>query len=297
MFTHFFSTTRVAYIACQISARHTLERRPSALAYHHPLEQTLFDNLNSSSSGVFVHWGVYQSGKSTAVREVAWRLQEEAGRQVVFLHHYDFSWIRPRSAWLRRAIGVPKDMIHEPISKFFVRLETTIVIDHFCMRDDNMEEDLELVHELIKESEETQHFNVLFVLDSWERAKELVDAGCKLVPGDAPARWTGDQLDTLFATLPDKLQSKVGENKEELLRLATLSGAPGFLTFEAQAERVYDWRHAAMHDLEWRKGTKAIYQHSLLLAHSCMEEGPGRFPDKNGIFHHEDLAALKPSPA
>ena len=45
------------------------------------------------------------------------------------------------------------------------------------------------MRELIKESETTKQFNVLLVLNSWEpeRAKELMDTGCKLVPDDAPA--------------------------------------------------------------------------------------------------------------
>ena len=285
----------------QISSRHFLKGDPHGLDYHHPVEQSLFDALNTSSSGVFVHWGVYGSGKSTAVRNAAWRLQQEVGRQVISLQSFDFRYNEPsRQKDLRRLIGVPEDM-HEPLSELLTKpAGTTLVIDHaeLLMRDkDNRgDEMLEMVLELIKESEATKKFNVLLVVTTWERAKELVDVGCKLVPGDAPGRWTREQLEALFATASEPVREKVGEKKDELLRLATLSGTPGFLTFEAHNEK-YDSRHAIMHDLEWRKGVKALYNPLLELPdwwsglpRILMEEG--RFPDKNGVYHHADLASL-----
>ena len=190
---------------------------------------------------------------------------------------------------------VPADMNHEPISKFLTQSATTIVIDHadILMRDkDNSDvETLDLVRELIKESENSHKFNMLLVVNSWERAKELVDAGCKLVPGDAPARWTREQLsEALLAIAPNQMkEKKVVKEEQELLRLATLSGTPGYLTFEAygNSERTCNARHAAMHDLEWRMGTKALYEGSQLALGM-----KGRFPDKNGIYHHEDLVSL-----
>ena len=307
MLERFFATMRVAWMAGQISARYRLER-PYALAYHHPLEQTLFDTLNSSKSGVFVHWGVYESGKSTAVRQTAWRLQEEPGRQVIHLQSFDLRfWNKPMQQELRRLIGVPEDMHNEQLSEFFTQPDTTLVIDHAdqLMRDkDNRSDDMmAMVLELIKESEATKRFNVLLVVNSWERAKELVDAGCKLVPtsGDAPARWTREQLEALYNTLPDKAKDRVGGRKDELLRLATLSGTPGFLTYEINVDsKHFGSRHAAMHDLEWHKGIKALYNPQLELpewwpgsVHASLNLDEGRFPDRNGIYHHEDLNSLK----
>ena len=290
MVSKFFTAIRVAYVASQITAKHQL-KPPPTLDYHHPIEQTLFDSLNGKSSGVFVHWGVYESGKSTAVREMAWRLQEEAGRQVIVLHGYDFSWIKPMSTRLRRAIRIPED-IHEPLSKLFESKATTLLIDNADMlmheKDNRDVETLQLVRDLIKESEQTKTFNVLLVVNSWERAKELVDAGCELVPSDTPARWNRQQIESLFDTLPDEVKSGIGEKKSELLRLSTLSGTPGYLTFEAYGDKMSDKRsrnYAAMHDLEWRKGTKALYEGSQL-------DTEGRFPDRNGVYHHEDLKAL-----
>lgn len=296
MLQEFFGTMRVAWVAGQISVRYRLER-PYARAYHHPLEQGLFDTLNSSKSGVFVHWGVYESGKSTAVREAAWRLQEEGGKQVISFGGFESSWFKPPAGRLRRAIGVPVEMNDKPLSDFFMQ-DTTIIIDHFDSfmrdKDDRGDETLEMVRGLMQESKITQKFNVLLVCTSWERAKELVDAGCILVPsGDGPARWTREQLETLYDTLSDKEKDHIGEKKGELLRLATLSGTPGYLTFEAHKEK-YNSRHAAMHDLEWHKGIKALYNPQQELPEWWVDTpAEGRFPDRNGRYHHEDLASLK----
>jgi hypothetical protein len=290
MLEQFFATMRVAWVAGQISARHRVE--PSkVLAYHHPLVQTLADVLNSSKSGVFVHWGVYESGKSTAARQAAWRLQEEAERQVIGFNGFEFSWLKPPEKRLRLSIGVPEDMTDKPLSEFFTR-DTTIIIDHFDMfvrdKDKLGDATLEWVIKLIEESEQTKKFNVLLIVTSWEFAQELVDAGCKLVPGNAPARWTSEQLETLYFALPDKATSEMGERKDELLQLSTLSGTPGFLTYEVMSDRKrFSARHAAMHDLEWRRGMKGLYKQAHLDLSPHVEIG--RFPDRNGVYHHEDL--------
>jgi hypothetical protein len=291
MLKKIFATMRVAWVAGQISARHRLE--PSnVLPFHHPLAETMFSTLKKERSGVFMHWGVYESGKSTAARQAAWRLQNETGKQVMLLQSYDIQWKRKGENWLRRAIGVPEDMDDKPMTDFFTQ-DTTIIIDHFdmfmCDKDNHGNETLELVIKIIEESEQTKKFNVLLVVNSWERAQELVDAGCKLLPGDAPARWTRDQLETLYASLSDKVRSTMSGKEDELLRLATLSGTPGFLTFAAHGERISP-KYAAMHDLEWRRGMNALYGRHFELAPNVKE---GRFPDRNGIYHHEDLQSLK----
>jgi hypothetical protein len=294
MLEQLWATMRVAWVAGQISARHRLGS-PRALAFHHPLVETLFDTLKTESSGVFVHWGVYESGKTTAARQAAWRLQEEAERQVIGFNGFEFSWLKPPVKRLRLAIGVPEDMNDKPLSEFFTR-DTTIIIDHFDMfvrdKDNVGGETLEWVIKLIEESEQTKRFNVLLIVTSWERAQELVNTGCKLVPSDAPARWTRDQLETLYATLSDKVTSRMGDRKDELLRLSTLSGTPGFLTYEAFSERKrFSTSHAAMHDLEWRRGMKGLYKQTQLDLAPHVEEG--RFPDRNGVYHHEDLSSLQ----
>jgi hypothetical protein len=290
MLGQIFTAMRIAIIANQISAKHRLA--PSKLSFHHPLAETLFNTLKGESSGVFVNWGVYESGKTTAARQASWRLQE-SGKTVIFLRSYYFIWQKARGPVFRNLVGIPEDMHDRPFSDF-LKADTTVVIDNFdelMYNDTHMAETLQFVRELIKDSKETQKFNVLLVVNSWERAQELVDAGCMLVPADAPARWTRDQLETLYATLPDKVISEIGERKNELLRLSTLSGTPGFLTYEAISDRKrFSTSHAAMHDLEWRRGVKALYGETQLDLAPHVEEG--RFPDRNGVYHHDDLVGL-----
>jgi hypothetical protein len=291
MFDKFFTTIRIAWVAGQIAARHRLLPPPTR-DFHHPLVQTLVDTLNGPA-GVFVHWGVYESGKSTAVHEAAWRLQEKAGRSVILLQGFDLWRNEERKREFRKVIGISDDTC-EPLSELLIKPATTIIIDHVDVlmydKKNPGDETLEFVIGLIKESEATQKFNVLLVVNSWERANELVDAGCRLLPADAPGRWTGEQLEQLFDTLPDKAKDMVGERKDELLRLSTLSGTPGFLTYEMGRDRGPNARHAAMHDLEWRRGLKGLYRQTQLCLEPHVEEG--RFPDRNGVYHHEDLCKM-----
>ena len=291
MLDKFFTTIRIAWVAGQIAARHRLEAS-KVLLFHHPLAETLFNTLKMENSGVFVHWGVYESGKTTAARQAAWQLQEEAEKQVILLQSYNLIWQNQRGSEFRRLVGVPEDMHDRPLSDFFMKPDTTIVIDHFeelMYNDERVAETLQFVRKLIEDSKETQKFNVLLVVNSWERAQELVDAGCKLIPSDSPARWTRDDLETLYASLSDKKRSIMSEKEDDLLRLSTLSGTPGFLTFSAHGGRINP-KLAAMHDLEWRRGLKGLYRQTQLCLEPHVEEG--RFPDRNGVYHHEDLCKM-----
>ncbi len=120
-----------------------------------------------------MHWGVYESGKTTAARQAAWRLQEEAGKQVMLLQSYYIQWNRQGENWLRRAIRLPEDMHDKPMTDFFTQ-DTTIIIDHFdmfmCDKDNRGDETLELVIKFIEESERTKKFNMLLVVTSWDTA-------------------------------------------------------------------------------------------------------------------------------
>ena len=116
-----------------------------------------------------------------------------------------------------------------------------------------------------------------------------MEAGCKLVSGDCPSRWNREQIETVFSSLPVDVISKVGKAKDRLLHFSALSGTPGFLTFSAYGERI-DPKQATMLDLEWRRGVKALYEPSLELEPGVTSEG--RFPDRNGIFHHSEVHRL-----
>ena len=284
MFGKFFSALRVAYVSSMINARNTLEPGPYP-TYSHPVENAIFNDLKSSS-GIFVHWGVYESGKTTAVRKVGLRLQNEEGKTVVYTNGYDFSWEHTmKRPFLRQIIGIPKESDTEPMSTFFNK-PTTIIIDHFdlMMQDKNnrCEDTLSSLRELATESSESQKFNVLLILNSWERAIQLRDtiSGCKIT--GSPSRWSEDELRALFETLPESVKGQWNnetEKKDELMRLATLAGTPGYLTFEANSPRICP-RQAARLDREWRMGTRAL--------EAKPEPGDiGRFPDKNDVYHRD----------
>ena len=279
MLERFWSTIRIADVANLISTRHVIKSRDVA-SFHHPLEKVMFDNLNTSSSGIFVHWGVYESGKSTAIKNVGLRLQEEGGRTVILLHGFNFSWEKSMHPWLRHAIGIPKDST-EPISTYFNK-PTTVIIDHFdmLMRDERADETLKFLRELAIECVDTQKFNVFIAITSWERAIQLRENGCKLI--GSPSKWTRDELTELFSSFPEKVQNlwTCQERKNELLRLATLSGTPGFLAFESYA-KIPCSKRALLLDFEWRKGIRA-------LDGNAQKNDEGRFPDKNGLFHWDD---------
>lgn len=281
MIHRLISAIRIAYVSNIITHRHVFEKPFEA--YQHPVVDEMFMQLKDSKSGVFVHWGVYESGKSTAAKQVAWRLQQEEGRTCILMHGYDFILKRTLREWFKVGIGVSA-AAKEPVSNFFIK-PTTIIIDHFdvLMHDRRVEDTMKFLRELASESETTQKFNVLVLLTSWERAVQLRDEGCYtiILPPTLSSRWTKEQLASLFCILSIRDTWKDDE-KEELLRLAAISGTPGDLTAAIHGGKNCVKR-AAMLEREWQMGEKALLN---LEAAEC-ENGVGRFPDRNGIFHWE----------
>ena len=83
----------------------------------------------------------------------------------------------------------------------------------------------------------------------------------------------------------------MGQEREELLRLSTLAGAAGFLTFSIHEKQQ---QHAGTHHksmtkraeilaAEWRNGINALTTTTTTTGETV--GACGRFPDKNGIFH------------
>ena len=279
MFASFMQTLYNAMIASMLPSRHTLQQ-VKPLAYNHPLQRVMFDMLNNSPSGTFLHWGVYGSGKSTAAKHAGLQLQSE-GRMVIRVHGYSLLEAKSMSTCLRYSIGVPDDA--QPLSTYFNR-PTTIVVDDFDLilqRESNNNGDtLACVRKLAEESEATKKFNVLIIVTSWEWAVQLQENGCKLI--GSPSRWSRDELTELYGKLPESSRAiRSEQQKEELISISALSGTPDFVG----ATRLCP-RRAALLDSEWRKGTKALEE--------GVQGSTGRFPDKNGNFHWEDLAAMEP---
>ena len=243
----------------------------------HPLENAMFDALSSTGSNVYVHWGVYESGKSNAARNTALKLQK-SGLFAIYMHGFDFAWKPTMCEWLSHSIGLPGAVDHEWMGASGAESEihitkllnkpTSIIIDHF---DDVMRRHNDTVEALQK-----LDTKVMLVVSSYENALELCNKGCKLIGTPGCGKWSGDELNELFSTLSKADQDKwTGVRKEELMRLSTFSGSPGYLSFAIQNGA--SKQRAEIYDKEWRNGIHALG--------SGVVEEAGKFPDKNGNFH------------
>ena len=271
MLETFFSFVSTWMLTHQVATRHLIPAAKQGL--YHPAEDAIFSALAKDGNDISVYWGVYESGKTTAVRNAGLKLQQ-MDRMCVVLEGYDLTFPKDFARTLRMRIGVPND--RASLSTHISR-PASVVVDHFDFLAKEVDEPLKALREL--------NTSTLLVVESWERALELRDNhGCKLI--EPVGRWTGDQLNALFLTLPQSIQDKwVGQEKEELMRLSVMSGAAGFLTF-AIHERLSDGlnfiasrhsiRRAEILDTEWRNGISALSGGACAV---------GRFPDKDGVFH------------
>jgi hypothetical protein len=262
--------------------------------YQHPMVRQMFNALSTSTttpSSIFACWGVYEFGKSTAAKQLAWRLQQDAARTVVYLHAYDFAHKNTMRERLQFHLGLTHETSRAELFSTFFSKPTTIIMDHFdiMMHDRRVTDTMQFLSALNIEAQSTQRFNVLLLLNSWERASELQAQGYSsrytvLESG----KWSEEQLDKIFNTLPSALQTNV-DNRENVIRFAAISGTPGDFVAAVHGEKV-SLRRAAMLDTEWRKGTKALCSTTKS---DCLETEKGMFPDKTGIYHWEEVVKIK----
>ena len=243
------------------------------------LEDAIVDVLSKETCGgarVYVHWGVYVSGKSRAASNAAIRLQEERGKVVMLRHGWDFTYKTKLRDWLRISIGIPDDRAEDKLSMFFLpdNNRTVMILDHpdYLIKQHGEKGLVDGLREL-----ETP---VLILVDSWERAVELRKAGCALLGEPGFARWTEGELNDLFKTFSGGVQAKCSATRLELLGSAVMSGSPGILDAECRSGGMVKpnmLRARLMHD-EWVNGMRALQGQD-------MGEVTGRFPDKDGTFH------------
>lgn len=279
MIDKFINFIRVAWVAHSIEAAHSWRSnyaRNDVIPYYkrpNSLEGVLFDKLKSNA-GVFVHWGVYGSGKTFAQRKAAILLRD-AGRLVISTDGYHVLWEERKSLkkFLRRAIGIPTDL-SEPISNFLTR-PTTVIIDDSDVILRQAVDYRGYIKDLLNESREHPKFNVLLMVTSWEWCAELRNLGCTVV--GSPSRWTRADLIGLYNNIPDSMKEK--NDPEEVLTTSAIAGTPGELIFFAGGKPMT--RHAVAINNEWRKGVKALDGLDVPEASS--------FPGKDGIFHWDEL--------
>lgn len=278
MFQQIVRTLYVAFIAQLVRQKHALNEKVRFLPYFpHRLEGELVQTL-SQAEGVYVHWGVCGSGKNRATEQAALKLQNVHGRTVILLSGLDLV-LRPNDwlKFLKFRIGLPED---EPMSTYLT-YPTTLIITHFDYVLKTNPKTLEDLKELKGECVGCC-FNALLVMESWENAMTLKD-----VPALAsPCRWTREELDGLFASLPAAIQDRWSPQQyDAVLSHAVLAGTPAFLIDVLEENRgvprIGLWR-AALLDLEWQMGTRALKDESL-------PWDAGRFPDKNMRYHWEDI--------
>jgi hypothetical protein len=261
-------------LAHQVATRHLIPAAKQGL--YHPAEDAIFSALAKDGNDISVYWGAYESGKTTAVRNAGLRLQQ-MDRLCVLLEGYDLTFPKDFARTLRMRIGVPNDRAS---LSAHVNRPASVVVDHFDLLVTQADEPLRALREL--------NTTTLLVVSSWERAIELRDThGCKLI--EPVGQWTEAQLEALFLTLPQSIQDRwAGQEKEELMRLSVLSGAAGYLTFEASAHDAFrifqsnmcrrSARRAEIIAAEWCNGLRAVNGE----VGAC---SVGRFPDRDGVFH------------
>ena len=262
-------------LAYQVATRHLIPSAKQGL--YHPAEDAIFSALAKDGNDISVYWGAYESGKTTAVRNAGLRLQQ-MDRLCVLLQGYDLTHPFDFARTLRMRIGVPNDRAS---LSAHVNRPASVVVDHFDLLVTQTDEQIRALREL--------NTTTLLVVSSWERAIELRDTyGCKLI--EPAGQWTEAHLKALFLTLPQSIQDRwVGRDREELMRLSVMSGAAGYLTYEASVVHgVFSGfqsdmgrrmtRRAEIIGAEWRNGIRAINGEVGVCS-------VGRFPDKDGVFH------------
>ena len=107
-----------AMITDGIQTRHMHVRERRGLPSR--LEDTIVNVMRRETCApvIYVHWGVYESGKSWAASNAAIRLQKQYGKVVVLRQGWDFTHKKTVKDWLRISIGVPDDRAEDKISMF-----------------------------------------------------------------------------------------------------------------------------------------------------------------------------------
>ena len=264
---------RVWWLSSQLRARHA--PAPVLVRYHHPLEGLFVHALRASPGNkVWVHWGAFESGKSTAAQNAAASLTASR-RSVLLLHGYHTPWGMPLREWLvEHQLGLSDG---HTASHFM----DAVVVDHcdylFHGKGHGTEE-AELVA-----AARALGVNVLLIVSSWERALALRQHGAELVGEPGCGRWTPEQLErAVVATIESEVvetEFRDDVHQKERLRICKLAQTPsGLLDRLAVRTRFYEEQRARLIVQEWENGIRALTTGDASFAE-------GRFPDKDGHFH------------
>jgi hypothetical protein len=291
-FSQMWSSVGVWHTSRMLMHANTLTPVCTPLYLRHRLENAMVSTLNSSE-GLFMHWGLYESGKSVAVRHAAQRLQDDHCRTVILRKGYDIPCLFAEDAKcdLSACLGLPSSDFAQFLSK-----PTTLIIDHFDIFVwYPAKKSKALMHSLlglVNQARSTPNFNMLLVFNSWEAAKEFRDrTDAKLVAHPGYGRWTVDELLALRNITPlgaDCTLSNAADH-DEIFNLSVIGGSPSLLHFGLKGNEPLRATQARsqIYQHEWTQGIAALTGGTLT--------GPGRFPDKDGNFHWDAGRSAKAS--
>jgi hypothetical protein len=276
MLAQIITSLHTWWIALSIVSRHDKHVGP-VRGVQSRLEDAIVDTLLKPEPRIYVHWGVYASGKAWAARNAAARLQA-GGRLAMLVRGYDFTHKQELREWLRVSVGVPEDRAGERLSSFLPSDHTAVMILHHAESLIRQYGERALVDALGELG-----IPVLIMVSSWERAVNLKEAGCRLLGEPGFGKWTPTELDVLW----ERSRPYTGGGKEQKLELVRecgeLSGAPGILLHELERAKHSMYSEPILHrakliNAEWENGRRALNGED-------MGGVTGQFPDKDGRFH------------
>ncbi len=223
---------------------------------------------------VYVHWGAYESGKSRAAYNAAFRLQQMT-KPVMLLQGYHMNFATPVQKWLHESIHIDDDTT--TLSEFYEHdIQPLVIVDH-----------ADIV--LKKQCAQSVYGALvalgtptLVIVSAWEHAVDLQALGARVIGQPGFARWTKDELRELYESMTPRLLScgkkLCAEEQENLMECAVIAGSPGILVDDALENRQPNLRRAMLINAEWENGISAL--------RGGGDKGvTGRFPDKSGVFH------------
>jgi hypothetical protein len=250
-----------------ITTRHALKAPRSFLPSR--LEDTLVGMFSRPvDNQVYVHWGPFESGKSTAAYNAAYRLQQ-MGSIIMFIRGYDFYWCKDIREWLRLSIGLDKEIeMHELYQLLPAEKRKLVILDHADMA--LIKFGSQVFYSALKEL----NMPTLVFVSSWEHVVDLQNLGAELIGQPGFSRWTRKELSQLYNSLNKSDRECVASS--EVMEVAVLAGCPGELINDAFSKP--NMLRAKLIDAEWKNGIRALNGKD-------MKNVKSRFPDKNGVFH------------
>jgi hypothetical protein len=207
---------------------------PDGVIVPHPVVNSLSKAVDYPDCGVFVFWGMYQSGKTEALKELQRKLSAQK-RQTIALDGAKFRGNLDH--WFCKSLTcmecgdclILDELLAPPLpSPFngFTVASTTIIIDHFdaIIQTEDIQKVKNFVVGYAQQSNSGKRFNMLLCVSSVAYALEILswNGGRKIMLAASPdaARWTEASLRPLVNKLV------VTDSKEAILQCASIAGSP-----------------------------------------------------------------------